>query len=155
ELLAIEGSFSGTLAWLFNMYDGSKTFSTLVREAHALGYTEPDPRDDLSGTDVARKLVILARESGMPLSLADVQVESLVPDALRDADRDAFMVGLETLDAPMRARLDAARARRCVLRYVARLARDGKASVALRELLADHAFAHLRLTDNCVSFTTR
>jgi len=155
ELLAIDGIFSGTLAWLFNMFDGSKPFSTLVREAHALGYTEPDPRDDLSGTDVARKLVILARESGMPLSLADVQVESLVPEALRGADRDAFMAGLETLDAPMRARLDAARARGCVLRYVARLERDGKASVALRELPADHAFAHLRLTDNCVSFTTR
>ena len=155
ELLAIEGIFSGTLAWLFNMFDGSKPFSTLVREAHALGYTEPDPRDDLSGTDVARKLVILARESGMPLSLADVQVESLVPEALRGADRDAFMAGLETLDAPMRARLDAAHAKGCVLGYVARLERDGQASVALRELPADHAFAHLRLTDNCVSFTTR
>ncbi|ODU40719.1 MAG: bifunctional aspartate kinase/homoserine dehydrogenase I, partial [Lysobacteraceae bacterium SCN 69-48] len=155
ELLAIDGIFSGTLAWLFNMFDGSKPFSMLVREAHALGYTEPDPRDDLSGTDVARKLVILARESGMPLSLADVAVESLVPDALRGADRDAFVAGLETLDAPMRARLDAARANGCVLRYVARLERDGKASVALRELPADHAFAHLRLTDNCVSFTTR
>ncbi|MDE2406711.1 MAG: bifunctional aspartate kinase/homoserine dehydrogenase I [Xanthomonadaceae bacterium] len=155
ELLAIEGIFSGTLAWLFNMYDGSKPFSTLVREAHALGYTEPDPRDDLSGTDVARKLVILARESGMPLSLADVQVESLVPETLRGADRDDFMAGLETLDAPMRTRLDAARANGCVLRYVARLERDGKASVALRELPVDHAFAHLRLTDNCVSFTTR
>ena len=104
---------------------------------------------------MARKLVILARESGMPLSLADVGVESLVPDALRGADRDAFMAGLETLDAPMQARLDAARANGCVLRYVARLERDGKASVALRELPADHAFAHLRLTDNCVSFTTR
>ncbi len=155
DLLAIDGIFSGTLAWLFNMFDGSKPFSALVREAHALGYTEPDPRDDLSGTDVARKLVILARESGMPLSLADVGVESLVPDALRGADRDAFMAGLETLDAPMQARLDAARANGCVLRYVARLERDGKASVALRELPADHAFAHLRLTDNCVSFTTR
>lgn len=155
ELLAIEGIFSGTLAWLFNRFDGEKPFSALVREAHALGYTEPDPRDDLSGTDVARKLVILARESGMLLSLADAQVESLVPDALRGADRDAFMAGLETLDAPMQARLDAARAKGCVLRYVARLERGGQASVALRELPADHAFAHLRLTDNCVSFTTR
>lgn len=155
ELLAIEGILSGTLAWLFNRFDGGKPFSELVRKAHALGYTEPDPRDDLSGTDVARKLVILARESGMPLSLADVQVESLVPDALRDADRDAFLAGLETLDAPMQARLEAARAKGCVLRYVARLERDGRASVALRELPTDHAFAHLRLTDNCVSFTTR
>ena len=155
ELLAIDGIFSGTLAWLFNKYDGSKPFSELVREAHALGYTEPDPRDDLSGTDVARKLVILARESGMALSLADVSVQSLVPEALRSADRDAFMAGLEALDAPMQAALDAARAKGRVLRYVARLERDGKASVSLQELPGDHAFAHLRLTDNCVSFTTR
>ena len=155
ELLAIDGIFSGTLAWLCNKFDGSVPFSELVRQAHALGYTEPDPRDDLSGTDVARKLVILAREAGLPLSLADVEVESLVPEALRDADRDGFMAGLASLDAPMLQRLEAARARGCVLRYVARLQRDGKAVVALCELPADHAFAHLRLTDNCVQFTTR
>ncbi len=154
-LIAIDGIFSGTLAWLFNKFDGSVPFSALVREAHALGYTEPDPRDDLSGTDVARKLVILAREAGMPLSLAEVTVESLVPDALRDSDRDVFMAGLDALDAPMLARLQAAHARGCVLRYVARLQRDGHASVALCELPVDHGFAHLRLTDNCVSFTTR
>ena len=92
---------------------------------------------------------------GLKIEMKDVQVESLVPDALRSADRDAFLAGLETLDAPMQGRLDAARAKGCVLRYVARLGRDGQASVALRALPADHAFAHLRLTDNCVSFTTR
>ena len=155
DLVAVDGILSGTLAWLFNKFDGSRPFSELVREAHALGYTEPDPRDDLSGTDVARKLVILAREAGLPVSLADVEVESLVPDALRDADRDGFMAGLPAMDAPMQARLEAARANGCVLRYVARLQRDGSAGVALRELPADHAFAHLRLTDNCVQFTTR
>jgi aspartokinase/homoserine dehydrogenase 1 len=154
-LIAIDGIFSGTLAWLFNKFDGSVPFSQLVREAHALGYTEPDPRDDLSGMDVARKLTILAREAGMPLSLGDVEVESLVPGALRDADRDGFMAGLASLDAPMLERLQAARARGCVLRYVARLQDDGSARVALQELPADHAFAHLRLTDNCVQFTTR
>ena len=155
ELVAVDGILSGTLAWLFNKFDGSTAFSDLVREAHALGYTEPDPRDDLSGMDVARKLVILGREAGVSLSLDDVDVESLVPTALRDADRDAFMAGLASLDAPMQAALDAARAKGCVLRYVARLQRDGHASVALQELPADHAFAHLRLTDNCVQFTTR
>ncbi len=153
-LIAIDGILSGTLAWLFNKFDGSKPFSELLREAHALGYTEPDPRDDLSGMDVARKLVILAREAGLSLSMADVQVQGLVPDALRDADRGAFMAGLAALDAPMQAALDAARANDCVLRYVARLEANGSAKVALQELPADHAFAHLRLTDNCVQFTT-
>ena len=155
ELVAVDGILSGTLAWLFNKFDGSTPFSGLVREAHALGYTEPDPRDDLSGMDVARKLVILGREAGMALSLEDVRVQGLVPEALRDTDRDSFMAGLASLDAPMQAALEAARARGCVLRYVARLQRDGNASVALQELPADHAFAHLRLTDNCVQFTTR
>ena len=155
ELIAIDGILSGTLAWLFNKFDGSVPFSELVREAHALGYTEPDPRDDLSGTDVARKLVILAREAGMPLSLGDVDVQSLVPERLRDADRDGFMASLHELDAPMLSAYDAARDRGCVLRYVARLQQDGKARVALLELPDDHAFAHQRLTDNCVQFTTR
>ena len=155
DLLAIDGILSGTLAWLFNRFDGSQPFSALVREAHALGYTEPDPRDDLSGMDVARKLVILAREAGMALSLDDVDVQGLVPTDLRDADRDGFMQRLEDLDAPMQAALDAARARGHVLRYVARLQHNGQASVSLQELPGDHAFAHLRLTDNCVQFTTR
>lgn len=155
ELLAIEGILSGTLAWLFNRFDGSQPFSALVREAHALAYTEPDPRDDLAGTDVARKLVILAREAGQRLELADVVVESLVPEALRTGSAEAFLDGLTTLDEAMAARLAAARARGAVLRYVARLDREGQASVGLVELPTSHAFAHLRLTDNVVQFRTR
>ncbi|MBO9663272.1 bifunctional aspartate kinase/homoserine dehydrogenase I [Dokdonella sp.] len=155
ELLAAEGIFSGTLAWLFNRYDGTRPFSQLVREAHALGYTEPDPRDDLSGTDVARKLVILAREAGVALDLADVSVESLVPAGLRDLGADAFMQRLEELDQAVAVRHQHAREAGQVLRYVARLDRDGKASVGLVALPGDHAFAHLRLTDNVVQFSTR
>jgi aspartokinase/homoserine dehydrogenase 1 len=155
ELIAVEGILSGTLAWLFNRYDGRQPFSALVREAHALGYTEPDPRDDLSGTDVARKLVILAREAGRALSLDQVQVESLVPEAMRGGSREKFMAGLDGLDGPMQARFEQAQARGEVLRYVARLGQDGQARVALVALPADHAFAHLRLTDNIVQFTTR
>ncbi len=154
RLLAVDGILSGTLAWLFNRFDGSQPFSTLLREAQALGYTEADPREDLSGRDVARKLVILAREAGLPLSLEDVAVESLVPEPLRAGPRDAFLAALEALDAPMLARLHAAAARGQVLRYVARLGHDGTARVGLVELPAAHAFAHLRLTDNIVQFTT-
>ncbi|HXD83279.1 MAG TPA: bifunctional aspartate kinase/homoserine dehydrogenase I, partial [Rudaea sp.] len=115
ELIAVEGIFSGTLAWLFNRFDGSVPFSALVHEAHALGYTEPDPRDDLSGIDVARKLVILAREAGRELSLADVAVESLVPDSLRDAGRDAFMARLAEFDAVIAQRHTQAHSRGNVL----------------------------------------
>lgn len=155
ELHGIKGIFSGTLAWLFNTYDGSVPFSQRVREAHALGYTEPDARDDLSGTDVARKLVILAREAGRELSLDEVQVESLIPPGLEQVSPEAFLDRLSAHDAYMQARLDAARAEGKVLRYVASLGRDGSARVALEAVPGDHAFAHLRLTDNIVQFTTR
>jgi aspartokinase/homoserine dehydrogenase 1 len=155
ELHGVEGILSGTLAWLFNRYDGSVPFSTLVREAHALGYTEPDPRDDLSGIDVARKLVILAREAGLPLALADVAVENLVPDGLRRTDRDGFMQNLHMLDDIMAARLESAQRNGGVLRYVARLDRTGHASVGLVEMDRTHAFANTRLTDNIVQFSTQ
>ncbi len=155
EVIAVDGLLSGTLAWLFNRFDGRVPFSALVREARTAGYTEPDPRDDLSGRDVARKLVILAREMGRALSLDDVEVESLVPDALRAATPAQFMERLEVLDAPLLARLELARARGCVLRHVAHLDREGRANVSLAELPPDHAFAHARLTDNVVQFTTR
>jgi homoserine dehydrogenase len=155
ELLAVDGMLSGTLAWLCNNYDGQRPFSACVREAHALGYTEPDPRDDLSGVDVARKLVILAREAGVALSMADVAIESLVPVELQGAGRDAFMARLEEMDAPMAARHAAARAGGCVLRHVAALDAQGRASVSLQALPRAHAFAHTRLTDNIVQFTTR
>ncbi|WJI14639.1 bifunctional aspartate kinase/homoserine dehydrogenase I [Pseudoxanthomonas winnipegensis] len=151
---SIEGIFSGTLAWLFNRFDGSVPFSELVRQARAMGYTEPDPRDDLSGTDVGRKLVILAREAGRALSLEDVRIESLVPQALRQASVEDFMARLDEVDADFAQRLAAAKAAGKVLRYVARLDQDG-ASVGLVELPADHAFANLRQTDNVVQFTTR
>ncbi|MGH8173880.1 MAG: bifunctional aspartate kinase/homoserine dehydrogenase I [Rhodanobacteraceae bacterium] len=153
-LLGVEGILSGTLAWLFNRYDGTVAFSELVREAHGHGYTEPDPRDDLSGVDVARKLVILAREAGRALALEDVEVEGLVPDSLAAIDVREFMDRLTELDAAIAERYAAAERAGCVLRYVAHLDGDGRARVGLAELPHNHAFAHLRLTDNIVQFTT-
>lgn len=153
-VIALDGIFSGTLAYLFNRFDGSAAFSALVTEARAKGYTEPDPRDDLSGADVARKLTILAREMGLTLELEDVNVESLVPEALRALPVPEFMAALPILDAAMGERLAQAQARGRVLRYVARLDASGAADVGLTEVSAEHAFAHIRLTDNVVQFTT-
>lgn len=155
EVTAIAGIFSGTLAWLFNKYDGSAPFSELVTQARGMGYTEPDPRDDLSGVDVARKLVILAREAGYELSLEDVAVESLVPAGLQQASVEDFMARLSDVDASFAQRLGEAHARGNVLRYVAQFKPGQQPSVGLVELPGDHAFANLRLTDNVVQFTTR
>lgn len=154
QVLAIEGIFSGTLAWLFNTYDGTTPFSALVGQARQLGYTEPDPRDDLSGMDVARKLVILARESGWKTTLDTVKVESLVPSSLQGVTPAEFLTRLSELDAPMQARLAAAKKNGNVLRYVAKLEGAGSAQVGLMELPTTHAFAHIKLTDNVVQFTT-
>jgi aspartokinase/homoserine dehydrogenase 1 len=154
EIRRIEGMFSGTLAYLFNTWDGSQAFSSVVKHAKQLGYTEPDPRDDLSGMDVARKLIILAREMGLKLELGDVKVESLVPGALADCGVDDFLERLTEFDAPMLGRLEAARARGHVLRYVGSVSVDGKAEVGLVELPTSHPFANIALTDNIVRFQT-
>ena len=155
EIRKVEGIFSGTLAYLFNVWDGRESFSAVVKDAKAKGYTEPDPRDDLSGTDVARKLVILAREMGMQLELRDVALEGLIPPPLVGVGVEEFMARLGELDAPMLVRLEAARARNRVLRYVGALdAASNKATVGLVELDKSHPFANINLTDNVVRFVT-
>ena len=155
DITQIEGIFSGTLAYLFNVFDGSESFSSIVRAAKAKGYTEPDPRDDLSGVDVARKLIILGREMGLTLEIADVQVEGLVPEALTKCSVDEFMARLPESDAVMAAALAAARQKNQVLRYVGRIDAAGSATVGLMRLDAKHAFANIALTDNVVRFATR
>jgi aspartokinase/homoserine dehydrogenase 1 len=155
EITGIEGIFSGTLAYLFNVYDGGVGFSAILHEARQRGFTEPDPRDDLSGMDVARKLIILGREMGLPLELSDVKVESLVPAELAGGAIEEFMAQLPRFDAAYAARLAGARARGKVLRYLGRLTAGGPASVGLEELDARHPFANIALTDNIVRFATR
>jgi bifunctional aspartokinase / homoserine dehydrogenase 1 len=154
RVLEIDGILSGTLSYLFNVFDGSRPFSAIVAEARRLGYTEPDPRDDLSGMDVARKLVILGREIGLELELADVEVGSLVPAELQEAGVDEFLAALPAHDQAMARRLEDARAEDRVLRYVGRLDADGAASVRLAAYPRSHAFAGVRLTDNIVQFRT-
>ena len=121
---AIEGVLSGSLAWLFHRYDGQSPFSAAVREALAAGYTEPDPRLDLSGEDVRRKLLILARSSGLALDASQVQVDSLVPEALAALPLEDAVAALEQLDAPQ-ARWQQARDNGRVLRFVGRVDSEG------------------------------
>ena len=150
----VQGIFSGTLAYLFNVYDGTTPFSTIVREAKDSGYTEPDPRDDLSGMDVARKVVILGREMGLDMALSDVTVESLVPASLSDGDVATFLADFAQHDDVILARFNAAREQGEVLRYVATLNASGKATVGVQSLPQDHTFAHINLTDNVVQLET-
>jgi aspartokinase/homoserine dehydrogenase 1 len=138
------------------VFDGSKAFSAIVREANDRGYTEPDPRDDLSGRDVARKAVILAREAGLDLELSEIEVESLVPAALAGASVDEFLDRLADFDAPMAEKLATANANRSVLRYVAEVdLATRQAVVQLKSFPLDHPFANISLTDNIVQFVTR
>ncbi len=154
EVRSIQGILSGTLAYLFNVYDGSVPFSTIVRDARDSGYTEPDPRDDLSGMDVARKLTILAREFGLDIEVGQFPVEDLVPPALRDVSIDEFLDGLSDYDDEIEARFNAAKSDGKHLRYIASLTAEGDAKVALDAVDNDHAFAHINLTDNIVQFAT-
>ncbi len=147
---AIEGVLSGSLAWLFHRFDGSQPFSACVREAVAAGYTEPDPRIDLSGEDVRRKLLILARAAGVALEPEQVEVESLLPPALAALPAAQVDAALAQLDAPLAARLQQARGQGLSLCFVARLDGHG-ASVGLRALPADHPLAGGRGTDNRVA----
>lgn len=151
---AVQGIFSGTLSYIFNQYDGSRPFSAVVREARDKGYTEPDPREDLSGQDVVRKLVILAREAGLETEVDEIDVENLVPSELRLLGKDEFLLRLGEMDAPMSDRLSKARADGQVLRYVGSIGPDGRARVRLESLPESHAFAHVSGTDNIVLFRT-
>ncbi|KAJ6379545.1 hypothetical protein OIU76_016229 [Salix suchowensis] len=156
KIQRIEGIFSGTLSYIFNNFKGTRAFSNVVEEAKQAGYTEPDPRDDLSGTDVARKVIILARESGLKLDLSDIPVQNLVPEPLRAcASAEEFMQQLPQFDNEMaRARQEAEDAGD-VLRYVGvvdAVSREGR--VELRRYKKDHPFAQLSGSDNIIAFTT-
>jgi aspartokinase/homoserine dehydrogenase 1 len=154
SLLTLEGVFSGSLSWLFNQYDGSRPFSALLRDARRLGFTEPDPRSDLSGEDVARKLLIIARHAGFALGSDEVEIESLVPESLRGVETKVFLDRLEELDEPLARRHAEAKANGKVLRYLARLNQRGRARVGLVEVGLDHPASRLSGTDNQFALTT-
>ena len=154
EIVRIEGVFSGTLSYIFNSLDGERSFSEIVREAHKLGLTEPDPREDLSGIDVARKLIILAREMGLEVEMDSVQVESMVPEDLRAGSVEEYLNSLGKHDQAIADLLSSAQSKGAVLRYVGMIDADGAMSAGLRTYPHEHPFANLRGSDNIVSFQT-
>ncbi len=118
------------------------------------GYTEPDPRDDLSGMDVARKLTILARELGQTVEIGDFPVQDLVPESLRDVDIGEFLDRLPEYDDDIKALYESAAADDKKLRYIARLDANGAAEVGLEAIATGHPFSNINLTDNIVQFET-
>ena len=155
EIVRIEGILSGTLSYLFNTFDGTTPFSALVRDAHAMGFTEPDPRDDLSGQDVARKLLILGRQIGLKMDLAEVKVDSLVPKPLaRGEYGSGFLPAFARYDEEMAGRVRKAASRGAVLRYVG-LLEGGKARAGLKEYPRTHPIASAAGSDNVIAFTTK
>ncbi|MEO6758162.1 MAG: bifunctional aspartate kinase/homoserine dehydrogenase I, partial [Saprospiraceae bacterium] len=160
HILRIEGILSGTLSFIFNTFcqtggaEPRATFSSIVRAAKERGLTEPDPRDDLSGSDVRRKILILARETGLPMEAEDVQLENILPsDCLAAASVDAFFTALEQHDGHFEQMRQQAAAQGKVLRFVAQLD-EGKASIGLQAVDQQHPFYFLSGSDNMVVFTT-
>ncbi|EGR2553513.1 bifunctional aspartate kinase/homoserine dehydrogenase II [Vibrio alginolyticus] len=155
EIVALSGIFSGTLSWLFQQFDGSVPFNDLVDLAWQQGLTEPDPRSDLDGSDVMRKLVILARESGLDVEPDSVKVESLVPEELRELSLDDFFDNGALLSEILQERLTKAQRNDQVLRYVARLEKNGKATVGVEALSREHALANLLPCDNIFAIESK
>jgi len=154
KILKIEAVLSGTLSYIFNNFRGDGKFSSIVKKAKEEGYTEPDPRDDLGGLDVARKLLILARETGLELELEDVEIMNILPDSLKNAERvDEFLSGLENEDGYFDEIKKSAEDSGCLLRYIARLER-GRAYMALEKITEEHPFYNLSGSDNIIAFTT-
>jgi len=155
KVISVEAVLSGTLNFLFSTFAAGMNFSDVVKEAKAKGYTEPDPRDDLSGMDVARKILILAREAGLPLELSDIHVQNLVPQDCQDSKLsvDEFFQRLGKHDATFEKLRAEAEDRKEKLRYTAVL-KEGKACVSLGAVGEKHPFYSLSGSDNIILLTT-
>lgn len=149
----IEAVLSGTLNFVFNNYEGVRSFASVVRQAQEEGYTEPDPRLDLSGTDVARKILILAREAGFPLEMSDIENKGFLPESCLQGSVEDFYAEMERHEDYFRKILDDAKSKNLILKYIASF-NNGRASVGLQSIDAAHNFANLSGKDNAVLFYT-
>jgi aspartokinase/homoserine dehydrogenase 1 len=154
RVLKIEGVLSGTLSYIFNTFDGKKPFSQIVKEAQAKGYTEPDPRDDLNGLDVARKLLILVRESGYTLEMKDIKIQNLIPKGARgEATINEFYTELEKNDKQFEEIRAKAFSEDKRLRFIAKY-ENGQADVVLEAVDKTHPFYFLSANDNILALKT-
>jgi aspartokinase/homoserine dehydrogenase 1 len=149
----IEAVLSGTLNFVFNHYDGSRPFAEVVRQAQTEGYTEPDPRLDLGGTDVMRKILILAREAGYTMEMEDIENNGFLPAPCMQGSVEDFYQAMAQYESHFAGLLEAARAKDCKLKFVATF-NEGKASVGLKHITPQSDFYHLYGKDNIVLFYT-
>ena len=150
----IQAVLSGSLNFVFNNFIENDTFKEVVVQAQKEGYTEPDPKIDLSGVDVARKILILARESGLAIELKNIKNTPFLPQACLDTpDNDAFFASLEEHKDHFNGLLENAKANNARLKYVAQL-ENGQASVGLQEIPQGHDFYNLEGSDNIILFYT-
>lgn len=154
SIIKIEGVLSGTISYIFNSFTEGQSFSKIVEQAKEMGYTEPDPRDDLNGMDVARKILILSRMVGFELELEDITIEPILPEScFKVTSVNAFFKELTKLDTVMDERRIEAANHGKVLRHVASL-EDGKASIKLKALGPDHLFYGISGSDNMIAYTS-
>lgn len=158
EVLEIEAILSGTLSYIFNTFSNGKednSFSDIVKDAQKKGYTEPDPRNDLNGMDFARKMLILAREIGLPMEIEQIKVEQLLSkECLRAKSIPEFFNALSKIDENFTQRKTKAQKNNKVLRYIARL-KDKKVNISLQEIDANHPFFSMSESDNIISIKTK
>lgn len=154
EITKISGTVSGTMTYIFNQLKAGTPFSKTVIKARELGYAEPDPRDDLSGEDVARKFLTLARTIGLEIEREELQVESLIPNELEEVDRDTFLEQLPAYDSAWKERIEQALANDQTLQYTGQL-KDGNIKIGIQAVSVDSPFGQLKGTDNLIQLFTK